>query len=309
MTQSRRWCFTHNLRETENYELFVKALRAFKGFRAVACQLECAPTTGRRHIQGYAEFNKPVRMGALKKICLTTHWEIAKGSRKQCVDYCTKDDTACGEEEPFFRVCDELLTEDTSQGKRNDLLECAKLISSGEWDKETVHEERPDLILKFSKGVNELLRFREQAQTTAIRPLLVEVIYGPAGTGKTRHAFGNGSDVYLLENSNGNAVWWDGYNGESTLVIDDFYGWIPHNQLLRFLDIYPLRLDIKGGTTYAKWTHVYLTSNVHPSKWYKKFQWDDDGALQRRIHHIWFAPMSKEWKDEKSDKVLKIDFN
>lgn len=91
----------------------------------------------------------------------------------------------------------------------------------------------------------------------------------------------------MLENSNANALWWDGYAGEGRLIIDDFYGWIQHHVLLRVLDVYPMRLDIKGSTTYAAWTEVFITSNKHPREWFNKYPWDADDALQRRIHHIW----------------------
>jgi hypothetical protein len=45
----------------------------------------------------------------------------------------------------------------------------------------------------------------------------------------------------------------------------------------------------KQSHTWAAWTKVIITSNRHPSTWYDKFQWEEDKALQRRIHHIWEA--------------------
>lgn len=309
MNQGRRWCFTIHLQDGDNqYDLQLQTIRSFNKFRGLACQLEVCPETSRHHLQGYVEFGSPVRMAALKKLHRTAHWEMAKGSRKQCVDYCNKEESVHGGDTPVFRVCDTILGEDSTQGRRSDLLECARLISSGEWSRKEVHEERPDLILKFSKGVNELLRYREQSGAELRRDLDVIVIWGLSGTGKTRYAFGDGSDVFILENSNSNAVWWDGYNGESTLIIDDFYGWIPHHQLLRFLDIYPVRLDIKGGSTYAKWTRVFITSNKKPQEWYHKFDWHCDTALQRRIKTIWEAngPIWKNDKDEEKEVLFDI---
>lgn len=306
--QSRRWCFTYHTEDVDKAKLFVSKLRSHKAHRGTAAQLEICPTTSRSHLQGYVEFNTTLRLAALKKLSNSAHWESAKGSREQCVAYCQKQDSRAGGEDPVYSTCDPILSEKATQGKRNDLLECAQLISSGEWDRAQVYDQRPDLVLKFTKGVNELLRYREQSNTKQQRSVTVHVIHGPAGSGKTRYAFGDGRDVFILENSNANAVWWDGYMGESRLIIDDFYGWIPHNQLLRFLDIYPLRLDIKGGTCYAQWDTVYITSNKHPCDWYKKFKWDDDGALQRRIHHIWYAPMGGKWICEKTGEEKQVEF-
>lgn len=308
MSQGRRWVYTLHIQNDDysDADQFTSALRQHPKFRGLAHQLEECPTTARIHVQGYVEFTAALRLAALKKISQNAHWEMAKGSREQCVAYCSKEDTALRiDESVALRTIDPVLTQPTEQGKRNDLLECAAKIAGGEWDLAQVHQNRPDLILKFSKGVNELFRFREQAQTSQRRELSVEVLWGDAGTGKTRYAWGEGEDVFILENSNNNNVWWDGYNGESTLIIDDFYGWIAHNLLLRILDIYPLRLDIKGGTTYARWTKVFITSNRHPVDWYKKFPWESDGALQRRIHQIWHTPMGLEWEEEKTGLTKK----
>ena len=89
-------------------------------------------------------------------------------------------------------------------------------------------------------------------------------------------------DYYMIRND-ANIVWWDGYMGEKTLIIDDFDGWISHNRMLGLLDGYQCRLAIKGGFTYARWTKVIITSNKRPESWY-------DGviteALKRRLHVV-----------------------
>lgn len=82
-------------------------------------------------------------------------------------------------------------------------------------------------------------------------------------------------------------MWFDGYEGEETLIIDDFYGWCPHSMLLRVLDRYPFRCPVKGGFTWGLWKNVIITSNKHPKDWYEKFDWRDDEALRRRIHAIY----------------------
>ena len=44
--------------------------------------------------------------------------------------------------------------------------------------------------------------------------------------------------------------WWDGYCQEEHVVLDDFYGWIKFDEMLRLLDRYPLLVETKGGTTH-----------------------------------------------------------
>jgi len=93
----------------------------------------------------------------------------------------------------------------------------------------------------------------------------------------------HGDDVYKLTEQNGK-VWFDDYDGEGVLLIDDFYGWIPYNVMLSITEGYQLRLEVKGTFTYAKWTKIYITSNVAPPFWYPLIK--DTTALFARFKEI-----------------------
>lgn len=47
--------------------------------------------------------------------------------------------------------------------------------------------------------------------------LLHEWHHGPTGTGKTRGVRARFPDAYLKSNTK----WWDGYNGESVVILDE----------------------------------------------------------------------------------------
>ena len=100
--------------------------------------------------------------------------------------------------------------------------------------------------------------------------------------GKTSYVHDtHGDDVYVFDDyRNG---WWDGYSGQSVLLIDEFYGNIAYSTFLKLLDGYQIRLNIKGSFTYAKWTTVFITSNQHPKDWYPNGLTD---AMNRRITDI-----------------------
>ena len=66
--------------------------------------------------------------------------------------------------------------------------------------------------------------------------------------------------------------WWDGYDGDEILLIDDFYGQIKVARMLHLMRGYQCRLPIKGGFTYAMWQKVYITSNTHPNMWYNGWE-------------------------------------
>lgn len=83
--------------------------------------------------------------------------------------------------------------------------------------------------------------------------------------------------------------WFNGYQGEQTLIIDDLNtGWVPYNVLLNWCEGYPQELQTKGGTAWAGWTTVFITSNVDPNDWYGVgsvlgFPDANRHALERRI--------------------------
>lgn len=93
-----------------------------------------------------------------------------------------------------------------------------------------------------------------------------------------------GAEPFILCTSNSKCVWWDGYDGQKAIVIDEFYGsWMRYSVLLRVLDGHPYRLDVKGAFTWANYDLVIITSNSPIGSWYKR---DDISALLRRVTEV-----------------------
>lgn len=65
--------------------------------------------------------------------------------------------------------------------------------------------------------------------------------------------------------------------------MDDFYGWLKHDELLRVFDRYPHRVPVKGGFVQFQAKKIYVTSNTEVYEWYK-FEKFDPTALMRRIN-------------------------
>ncbi len=65
--------------------------------------------------------------------------------------------------------------------------------------------------------------------------------------------------------------------------MEDFYGTISLDLLLRLLDKYPLKIDRKGG--FIDWNprRIYITSEVHPQFWYAPDHMWHGGSLARRL--------------------------
>jgi len=76
----------------------------------------------------------------------------------------------------------------------------------------------------------------------------------------------------------------NGYDGESNIVFDDFYGEVRYSDLLDIMDGYQQMVNVKYGHRFAQWTTVYFTSNLPPEDWYRsQFPEGISPALSRRI--------------------------
>jgi len=93
----------------------------------------------------------------------------------------------------------------------------------------------------------------------------VYVCQGPTATGKSKWCFDNFPDAYWKQRSN----WWDGYMGQETVIIDEFYGWLPFSLCLRLCDRYPLLVETKGGNVNFNSKTIIFTTNNQPGSWWK----------------------------------------
>lgn len=225
------------------------------------------------HLQGYVEFKNPIRLTTLKKFNEKIHWEIRRGTSQQAIDYCHKED-----KEPFIKG------QPSKQGKRTDIENVTKNILEGK-SITNIALEYPKEFIKYHKGIEKLHGHVLKERTKEFRQVKTRVYWGDTGTGKTRQTFRKCQDNYYKLDC-ANHLWFDGYQGEENLIIDDFYGWIRFGQLLNLLDGHPLRLEIKGSFTYANWNSVFITSNTHPSEWYKALDQKQLAALSRRLNKI-----------------------
>lgn len=107
------------------------------------------------------------------------------------------------------------------------------------------------------------------------------VYWGRSGTGKSRRAWVEaGLDAYPKDPR---TKFWDGYRGQEHVVIDEFRGAIDIGHVLRWLDRYPVNVEIKGSATTLKAKKIWITSNLSPKEWYPGLDPDTLTALLRRL--------------------------
>lgn len=278
---SRNWCFTLFDYLWEDIE-FLADLPAERDLlvRGVIFQEEVAPTTGRRHLQGFLRFKKGLTLDHVRNLLhpRTPHLEMAIHP-SAAVEYCRKGDTRDG-------ACYEEGDLTFEQGKSNELRELTENIVNGA-DLRSIVEQNAYQYVLHSRGIEALRGRVLQQRVPTWRQVSVYVLYGPPGSSKTRSCYQYDRDLFKVDRASSGGVWFDGYDGQRTLLLDDFYGWIPYSQLLNLLDGYQLRLDVKGGHTYAAWDTVIISSNDEPDTWYNRlFPNGCAPALARRIRSL-----------------------
>jgi len=124
------------------------------------------------------------------------------------------------------------------------------------------------------------------------RNIEVCYIFGASGAGKTRGIYEKhkGRDVCRITNYRAtNGVTFDGYSGQDVLVFEEFSSQIPIEEMLNYLDVYPLSLPARYNDKVACYTKVYITSNISLNEQYKNIQTlrsETWRAFLRRIHKV-----------------------
>lgn len=109
----------------------------------------------------------------------------------------------------------------------------------------------------------------------------IQVFWGATGLGKSRDAWAQlGLQAYPKDPR---TKFWDGYQGQEHVVIDEFRGGIDIAHILRWCDRYPVRVEIKGASTVLRATRMIFTSNLHPKDWYPGLDDETLSALLRRL--------------------------
>ncbi|AIF76280.1 Rep [Bat associated circovirus 9] len=279
----KRWCFTINnptpAEERHLREIPVNQVDYLIAGREVGAQ-------GTPHIQGFVNFVKKKTLNQVKLfVGPRAHVEKARGSDEQNRDYCSKDgdilvDVGCPRR----------------PGARHDLASAVSTaLSTG--DLGQVAQSHPETYVKYHRGLAELIKASNKLPRRAWKTE-VHVHVGPPGCGKSKWAseFADPEVTYWKPPRN---KWWDGYASHEVVILDDFYGWLPFDELLRICDRYPLEVEVKGGLVPFLARTVIITSNKMPQEWYSSDAVPHAEALYRRITTLisWQTAMQPSTED------------
>ncbi len=266
-SKSKYWCFTLN-NATSEEEQSLRSIVAGEAISYLVFGKEVGES-GTPHLQGYVEFLTRKTLAAVKSTpgFRRTHLESRRGTSSEADIYCRKDGDV-------YAIGTLSISR---RGKRTDLDSIKTLIDEG-----TPEAELWDT--NFSTMVYHRRAFREyracKKPATFRLDLKVYVLWGAPGVGKSRYAYHINPELYSVPDPS--LKWFDNYQGEETILIDDYRGAADSSFLLKLLDIYKLQVPVKGGFLPWHARKIYITSNVPPSQWHQ----DIEAPLLRRLHKI-----------------------
>lgn len=269
MSRARFWCFTLN-NPTDSDDL-PTVFAEHGNIRYAIWQRETGDS-GTEHFQGYLEFKSAQRLAACKKLSARAHWEVRRGSAEQAIDYCRKEEGRVDGPYEFGEAPSK------GPGERNDLKALKASIDSAKGDLD-LWDEHFGPMLRYHKGVSHYQRLRQPDRSWKTE---VIILIGPPGCGKSRWVYDRYPGCYFKQPS---TQWWDDYNGQECVILDDFYGWLPFSTMLRLMDRYPLMVEVKGGQTKFVARTLCITSNKRWTQWWgvDVQQRHDMAAFARRV--------------------------
>ncbi len=248
----------------------IRRLQVDTRVRYVVLQQEVA-ATGTQHLQGYIEFLRPLRLGLVRKlISPRVHWEKRCGTQSDAIAYCKKVDS---------RVVDGIRIEFGTPARSKCSVDLVASVLAGA----SMHDLALDFPTEFIHNSSGIKALKEAVVEPRAWPMEVVVFWGPTGTGKTMTAWQRWPKAYSVSWPVGGTWWWQDYDGEETVICDEFASQIKLQTMLRFLDRVPFRVFYKGGSTQFRSRRIVLISNFDPVLWFPKSASVGLDALKRRL--------------------------
>ncbi len=218
---------------------------------------ETCPDTDRLHFQCYAVYPNARTWASVKTEFAPHHVEVAKGSAKQNIKYCSKEDP-----NPIITGTE------PHQGSRTDIADFVGAIVSGATD-HALLSEYPSSFLRYGRHVTNVRNAAIPTGSSYDPTIRVIVYWGPSGSGKTRSAYTHEAVFPLFSCK---PFWFDGFTPglHKTLLIDDFRpDDLYISKYLQLTDKYRRPWPVKGGIIRGTWSTIVITADSHPREWYK----------------------------------------
>lgn len=238
------------------------------GVQYIRGQLECGEG-GLIHWQLFFTYSSKKSLGQVRATWapFVGHWELTRSAAAE--EYVWKAESRIGEPFEFG----------TRRFRRNVATDWALVRQNAEQG--LFNDIPPDLFIRYYSNLLKIC-------SASLQPTAMErsckVYWGGTNLGKSFRAWNEaGLDAYSKDPR---TKFWDGYASQGNVVLDEFRGSIDISHLLRWLDRYPVRVEVKGSSVPLSATKFWITSNLPPSAWYPELDAATYSALERRLEII-----------------------
>lgn len=281
---------THNLEQDTIKEILLSS----KSEPTYMCMSDEIGKNGTYHTHIYLVYKNPIRFSTLTKMFNEkAHIEFCKGTSEENRNYVFKTGKWAGTEKGETNLVNTHFEFGTlpveKQGKRTDIELLIAEVKAGSTNDEILLK-YPEYAFKLD-GIDKIRATVMAAKFKDIfRDLDVTYIYGGAGVGKTRsimEKYGY-SNVYRVTDYQHP---FDSYSCQDVVIFEEFRSSLKIEEMLNYLDGYPVELPARYSNRTACFTKVYLITNIPLEEQYTNIQdkqpatWN---ALLRRIHHYLF---------------------
>ena len=294
-SQGRKWLITVNNPKAIglNHEAIKEILIKFSP--SYYCMADEIATTGTEHTHIFILSDSPIRFSTLKNRFPMAHIDKAYGSAVENREYVCKEGKWADTDKAETSIPGTFVEWGHLPSEREEkaplMARIIEDVSSGKSTTEIITD-NPKLAFRI-QDIN-ILRQTLLAEKYAkeMRQLEVTYLYGASGVGKTYGIFQRFPAESICRITNyrgGNGVNFDAYSCQDVLVFEEFNSQIPIEEMLCYLDIYPLMLPARYNDRVACFSKVFLTSNIPLEQQYKGVQKNKPEtwrAFVRRIHNI-----------------------
>ena len=294
-SQSRKWSLVINnpkavgLDHEAIKEILVKFAPQYY------CMADEIATTGTEHTHIFVMSDSPIRFSTLKSRFPVAHIEKTYGSAQENRDYIRKEGKWANTDKSetsvpgTFEEWGRLPSE--REEKAPMMAQLIQDVGAGKSTSEIIMENP-----KFAFRIKDIDLLRQtllmEKFSKELRQLEVTYLYGATGIGKTYGIFQQfpAENICRITSYRGsNGVIFDSYRCQDVLVFEEFNSQVPVEEMLSYLDVYPLMLPARYTDKVACYTKVYITSNTplegqywdvqrhHPETW---------RAFIRRINNV-----------------------
>jgi hypothetical protein len=267
---------------------------------------------GTYHTHIYFHCKSGIRFSTVQNKFYGANIQMARGTSEQNRDYVfkegkwEKDKKAETNHRETHEEMGEVPIE--RQGQRNDISDLYDMIKTG-YSNYDILEDSPQFMMQVDKIERVRQIVLEERYRTSRRKMEVTYVYGESGSGKTSSVMDKYKDnVYRITDYEHP---FDAYMQQEVIMFDEFRSSLKIQDMLNYLDIYPLQLPCRYNNKIACYTKVYITSNIRLKEQYKNVQEEQKEtwkAFIRRIHNVWIIDKSRRKEYTIEEYIKSMDY-